>query len=270
MTIEHCTLSQKAATHQRRQHIHKSYHIVLYTRGEGRFILQNAVHCCKPRVLVLTSPGDSHAFGIIDAGQVFYSEITFSFRGKDNNMLDIPFHHLLSLLSGVSTNAINFPHTLTHIQMNEAVGLLEREMDWLEAGGSLSQLRTRSTILQLFEFLLREFYLPKNVDDSRQSSLRTVRAHIEQHYAEHLTIPALARMASLSVGYFQRVYQRAYGLSPIAHQQRLRVEAAQTLLRTTSLRGKEIAARVGFHDEYYFSRIFHKLVGQTPTQYRNK
>lgn len=58
------------------------------------------------------------------------------------------------------------------------------------------------------------------------------------------------------------------GLSPIACLVRLRVEKAQELLWFTEQPVKQIAAAVGFVDEFYFSRQFKKLVGHSPLQYR--
>jgi AraC-like DNA-binding protein len=78
----------------------------------------------------------------------------------------------------------------------------------------------------------------------------------------------LAELAGLSAGYFLRAFRRAYGVPPMVYQGRLRVAAARTLLRSTDLGCKEIADRLGYSDEFHFSKSFRRAAGCPPGQYR--
>ena len=64
------------------------------------------------------------------------------------------------------------------------------------------------------------------------------------------------------------MFTRTFRVSPITYQQNLRLEAAQTLLRSTPLRCNEIAHRIGYTNVYYFHRLLKKKTGLTPRQYR--
>ena len=75
-------------------------------------------------------------------------------------------------------------------------------------------------------------------------------------------------MAGFSEGYFLRSFKRIVGLSPIAYQRQLRIGAARTLLRSTNLECKEIAAQVGFGDVCQFSKAFKKATGLSPRRHR--
>jgi two-component system response regulator YesN len=66
----------------------------------------------------------------------------------------------------------------------------------------------------------------------------------------------------------ESTFKKSFRFSPPAYQQDLRFEAAQKLLRFTSLRCYEIAQRVGYSNIYYFYRPFKKRMGLTPKRYR--
>ena len=71
-----------------------------------------------------------------------------------------------------------------------------------------------------------------------------------------------------SSSYFRKLFKEVTGLSPIMYFNRMRIEYAKTLLRQDStLSIKEIAASSGFPDPYYFSRVFKKITGYSPSDY---
>lgn len=92
--------------------------------------------------------------------------------------------------------------------------------------------------------------------------------YIQEHYTEPLTLEELARVTDRNPQYLSAVFSRACGMSLKAYITALRVEEAQRLLRATALPIGEIAARTGYQDAKYFSRVFQKSTGQSPTDFR--
>ena len=92
--------------------------------------------------------------------------------------------------------------------------------------------------------------------------------HIEKHYAEEVDIKALADMCYLSEPHFFRLFKREIGDTPISYRNRLRVEKAKMLLSDGECSVSEISAMLGFESVYYFSRVFKKSVGVSPTVYQ--
>jgi len=92
--------------------------------------------------------------------------------------------------------------------------------------------------------------------------------HLIGHCTEPLTRDDLARHAGLSVAHFSLLFQRQTGLSPIQFLIQQRMRRACQLMDTASLTIREVAARVGYEDPYYFSRLFSKSMGCSPRQYR--
>ncbi|MFC3797968.1 helix-turn-helix domain-containing protein [Cohnella sp. GCM10012308] len=83
-----------------------------------------------------------------------------------------------------------------------------------------------------------------------------------------VTLPELAKHAGLSKQHLIHLFKQETGFPPIDYYLRLKMQKASQLLSLTGLSVKEIAAAVGFGDPYYFSRMFKKLMGTSPTDYR--
>lgn len=124
----------------------------------------------------------------------------------------------------------------------------------------------------LFQTLLYELLrcLPADqseTEDARQAVERTI-AYLHRSYCEDIEIGRLARETNLSRWQYGQLFRSLTGEAPNRYLSRLRIEQAKQLLAAApSLRVNEIAGRVGFRDEYYFSRRFKLTTGMTPTQF---
>ncbi|MGN7469079.1 helix-turn-helix domain-containing protein [Brevibacillus sp. SAFN-007a] len=98
-------------------------------------------------------------------------------------------------------------------------------------------------------------------------SMDEVREYIASRFAEQLSIQSLAQLAGRSPNYFGEAFKKAYGQSVMDYVTELRIGHAKQLLRDTDLYMREIARRVGYQDEFYFSRKFKKVVGVSPSAY---
>ena len=70
--------------------------------------------------------------------------------------------------------------------------------------------------------------------------------------------------------FFIRLFKQEFGLSPVQYINLKKVERAQLLLYTTDCSVKEVAYKLGFSDHSYFIRLFHKVAGITPQEYRRQ
>ncbi len=95
-------------------------------------------------------------------------------------------------------------------------------------------------------------------------------AHIENHYAEPLSVAELARLNGLSSSQFRRCFRGVFGMPPQVFITRVRVQAACRLLATSDRAISRIASECGFCDQSYFTRQFSALVGISPTRYRRE
>lgn len=98
--------------------------------------------------------------------------------------------------------------------------------------------------------------------------LLRVRDLIDRAYAEQLDLAALARSASVSSGYFSRSFKAAFGETPHRYLMSRRMERAKALLRDGELSVTEVCLSVGFASLGSFSTQFRRLVGHSPSEYR--
>jgi two-component system, response regulator YesN len=114
--------------------------------------------------------------------------------------------------------------------------------------------------------------LAGRVEQANQNRLgRAVRRavhFIEENYGRDLPLEDVAKSVGLSPSYFSSSFKRETGKNVVEYITEFRVEKAIELLCTTNLNTSEVAYRVGFNDPKYFTRIFKRSVGVTPSLYR--
>ena len=100
------------------------------------------------------------------------------------------------------------------------------------------------------------------------AELERVHSLMRSHLHEKLDLDTLAAAVNLSKFHFVKRYRELSGTTPINRFIQLKIERACHLLDTTDKEIKEVAYAVGYDDAYYFSRIFRKQLGISPSQYR--
>jgi YesN/AraC family two-component response regulator len=98
--------------------------------------------------------------------------------------------------------------------------------------------------------------------------VKRVLAYLHQNYTRAFSRQEIATAIGVSKNYLSEIFRQEMGLSPWECLNRLRIQRAKELLRDTGETITAIAAQVGFEDSAYFSRVFHKWVGQSPQAYR--
>jgi AraC-like DNA-binding protein len=93
---------------------------------------------------------------------------------------------------------------------------------------------------------------------------------IHEHQGDDLSLGQVAKAVNTSTFYFCKMFKRATGLNFTDYLSRVRIEKAKNLLLNPNLRISEIAYEVGFQSLTHFNRVFKKIVGQSPTEYRHR
>jgi AraC-like DNA-binding protein len=107
------------------------------------------------------------------------------------------------------------------------------------------------------------------VEELNRRMLRA-RDAMDRAYAQPLDLTNLSQIANVSEAHFIRTFKATFGETPHRYLQRRRVERAMFLLRETARSVTDICLDVGFESLGTFSRTFTDIVGDTPTEYRNR
>lgn len=112
---------------------------------------------------------------------------------------------------------------------------------------------------------------PEREDEDRQKQYIETAIHLmNMKLEESLTLEEIAQHTQISKQHLNHLFKTSVGFAPIDYYLRLKMRRASQLLDLTTLTIKEICHTTGFKDPYYFSRLFRKIIGLSPTAYRNK
>ncbi|WNS40747.1 helix-turn-helix domain-containing protein [Paenibacillus sp. MMS20-IR301] len=91
---------------------------------------------------------------------------------------------------------------------------------------------------------------------------------INQYYAEDISLQSVAGQINVNPSYLSRIFKQERGENFISYLTRVRIERAKVYLKGGKLKVYEIADKVGYHNHTYFSKIFKKIAGVSPEDYR--
>jgi len=107
-------------------------------------------------------------------------------------------------------------------------------------------------------------------ENSEPSIITRAKEFIQQNQAEELSLGLVAKAVNTSTFYFCKMFKKATGLHFTEYVSRVRIEKARNLLLNPNLRISEIAYDVGFQSLTHFNRVFKRVIGQSPTEYRGQ
>lgn len=129
---------------------------------------------------------------------------------------------------------------------------------------------TEASVAYAEEVLKRAIAIrDENAGSQNRSVLKQATDFIDGHYMdEEISLNRVAHAANVSANHFSALFSQNMGQTFIEYLTSLRMGKAKELLRCTSKRSSEIAGEVGYKDAHYFSYLFKKTQGMTPSEYR--
>lgn len=121
-------------------------------------------------------------------------------------------------------------------------------------------------ILQFLAQCLEQF---RSLEEGQRSYAEQTCAIIRSQYAEDLSLQTVSQQINVNPSYLSRIFKQETGENFVAFLTRVRIEKAQQYLRDRSLKVYEIADKVGYRNTTYFSKIFKKVTGVSPEEYRS-
>jgi len=134
----------------------------------------------------------------------------------------------------------------------------------------------KSCIFQLIGYLCANYttktlsFSARLQNDKKIQKMNMVASYIHTHYTTEIKSEALAEMAHYTYSYFSYAFKEVFGMSLTKYILAIRINKAASLLLTTDMNITEIAISSGFPDANYFSRVFKKETGKSPSKYREQ
>lgn len=97
-----------------------------------------------------------------------------------------------------------------------------------------------------------------------------ISGYIEQHYMHEFSMQDVARIMNYSEAYFCKLFKQCFGQNFTSYLTEYRVDEAKKMLAQPTVNVKEVGKAVGYGDANYFAKVFKRITGQSPTEYRQE
>ncbi|WP_343704583.1 AraC family transcriptional regulator [Chitinophaga sp.] len=248
----------RAKFHYRERRQGSEQHILIYcVDGSGGCTINGEEYAINPFNFLLVPSGATHSYWASENSP--WSIYWMHFKGPMGNQLARMLHERMQ--TGQN-----------YVKYNEdQVRIFHNMYRHLQSGYSIDNLSFCSLSLHYF---LSSFLYPDKFSLLKQEAgsdpAEDAIEFLRENIANSLSLQEVAAAVNLSTSHFSSIFRKKTGFSPMEYFNHLKMQKACQLLQFTTLRVSEIGQAVGIEDQYYFSRLFHSLMGLSPREYRNK
>ena len=247
------------------KHWHEKMEYLYFQKGRGFVVCNTKKIPVNPGVLVVINSNEMHYIESISQSLEYYCIIVDNllFKALHTDICETKY------IDPIYQNLIIFKNRVENDEsISECLNNIIEEFNLKQIGFELS---VKSYLFRLMVLLLRNHtYLtlsPKeyNARVKNLNIINIVLQYIEKNYNESITVEKLSEMANLSKYYFLRLFKKTTGKSLIDYINFIRINKAEYMLEKTDRNITEIAFSCGFNDANYFSRVFRKYKGKSPS-----
>jgi len=246
-------------------HKHTFYHLVLFTEGAGTHAIDFEQFEVKPYQIYFMIPGQVHSWGF--EGHVDGYVINFSAQFFQSFLLKPDYLEQFSFFNGSLKDAVvDLPAEV----QKEVIALFEQLITESEKSERLGTDMVKALLLQVFIKIGRLGYEKQesSINAYNYTLLKNFQKLIEQHY-QTLRLPKdYAELLYITPNHLNALCKDVLGLAAGEVIRNRIILEAKRLLINLSLTITEIAVKLGFDDNSYFTKFFKKQTGLTPEEFR--
>lgn len=248
----------KAEHHHRIREKGVGQYVLIYcVDGSGFYVVDGKRHEVKKNQYFILPIGKPHEYGSTEGH--FWTVYWLHFCGKAAHVF----------AEGAAT-----PQTINvtmQSRISERINIFDEILTTLHFGDSIEDLRYASSLLSHFLASMRYLGQFRRAKAGAEKDIVEQAIHyMRENIENRITMAEVLRYVGYSQSHFSTVFKKKTGMSPLSYFNRLKVEHACKLLKTTDLKVNMICYKVGIEDPLYFSRLFSKVMGMSPTDYRLK
>ncbi len=256
------------AERQLQLHCHNCLELNLVEKGRGKYIIGGKLYPIEPGDIFVINNSERH-LAIHDEEELALTVVVF-----DSDYI-WRTQHGKNYLKPFFQRKDNFSHRISpgaesYSQMLYTFECMKQEAEGERIGRQMVMEAAANLLLSL---LYRHYYEKQEVgEEGEQQStfgcISSVFSYIDEHFAEEITLEALARVSSMSKTYLCKCFKDMTGQTLFGYIEQIRIQYACYLLQTSRRLISEIAMEAGFSSISYFNSLFKKSCGVTPGQFR--
>lgn len=232
----------------------REYQLVYITSGTGWFEDEaNGRRDIAAGDIFILFPGIKHAYS--PYRETGWQEYWVGFAGKHAerlraNGLFAPSHPIYHI--GINTNIMADYEQIVQLCRQQTPGF---------------QVLLGAMVLQLLAHL-HVCKISSNTSHQDSELVQAARSIMQLHVEDGIEVESLANEIGVQYPYLLQIFQQYTGLTPYQYYLQLRIHRSQELLQHDEMSIKEVAAQMSFDNQYYFSRLFKKKTGMTPSEWK--
>ncbi len=245
---------------------HDFIEIELYSEGEGVHYMNAIPYDVKPGYFFLLLPGDYHRYALNINTSFFIYNIKIDSHYMDKEIMQTLMEMQRPFAVYLSNGVLKKIEDEMQLLQKMCMATKRNEI-------FIKNIAERIVILLIEEISKKGSFVSENyegINSAQMQNIRNVISYVEKHYAKNLTAEKMAEIINVTPQYFSNFFVNGTGMTFKKFLTRVRLYNATILLETTNLTVKEIAYRVGFSSQTYFSRVFTRFFGKSPQAYKNQ
>ena len=248
------TIKAKSPRTNSRQNLN-SYLLFVVTKGSGELIYDGIKYTLEKGSCVFI---DCHT--------------PYSHRSS-NDLWELKWAHFYGPnLKGIYEKYLERGGTPTYKskRFSEYVSTLELIFNIADSDHYIRDMQLFETLTHLLSLILSETYRENFLIKKNNINAIEIKEYIDNNYSEKITLDYLATKFYINKFYLSRIFNQQFDISPIEYLLHVRITRAKSMLRFSDLSIEAIANECGIDDSNYFSRIFKKIEGYSPSEYRKR
>lgn len=200
--------------------------------------------------------------------------IPHTYGSDDNNPWTIYWIHFKGKLASSFARNQDRPIEIRpglHSRITDRIELFEEIFRTLEMGYSRENLLYACTVFHHYLGTLHYIQQYRDVkkDESQKNDIVTAAIHyMKENLEKKLSLDEIAEHTGYSASYFTAMFNKRTGFAPLTYFNQLKIQQACKLLDFTDMKINQICHKIGIEDTYYFSRLFSKVMGMSPREYK--
>ena len=232
-----------------RKHGRIDYQLIYVKYGEITIITEKASEILTEGCIYLYRPGEMQLYSVSDKSSCYYW-VHFTGRTAEE---------LLVFYKGSKLYIGDFP---------EFENFCKSFYSEFRLGTAFNEMYYSGYLISLFG-LIDKKQANKTEQCKKLSKIKNALAYLEENYTADTCNEYLALLCNMSKYHFIKTFKDVMGMPPHKYITQLIIDKSKQLLEHTDMKISEIASEVGFDDSLYFSRLFKKKCGCSPSSYRN-
>ena len=247
-------------------HYHNDFEFYYLVKGKRYYFIKDKVYLITPGTIVF-----------INKFIIHYTEC-FENEGYDRILINFSEDYIEKLLTALGSESVfslfddeEGVITLSSERRELCESILSVMTSEYEKNGDIQSPYLKSSLLELIMLMRLEkdrAPAPTAHTDIPHKTISEIIGYINNNYLENITLDTISQRFYISRSYFSRTFKQIWGLGFTEYLNNVRIKEAKKLLSNSKMSIAEISCATGYKSSTHFGRVFQKIVGTTPMEYR--